>query len=51
MEGIQLPATLALLLTPDLIGARQQHGKRRLDILMAGCNAEARVRGFELGDG
>ena len=36
MEGIQLPATLALLLAPDLIGARQRHGKRRLDVLMAG---------------
>jgi hypothetical protein len=35
MEGIQLPAALALLLGPDLGGARQRQGKRRLDVLMA----------------
>jgi hypothetical protein len=33
MEG--LPAALALLLGPDLRGARQQQRKRRLDVLMA----------------
>ncbi len=36
MEGIQLPATLALLLGPDLGGARQRQGKCRLDVVMAG---------------
>ena len=36
MEGIQLPAALALLLGSDLTGARQRQGKRRLDILLAG---------------
>ena len=36
MEGIELPAALALPLGPDLTGARQREGKRRLDVLMAG---------------
>ena len=35
MEGIELPAALALLLAPDLIGARQRERKRRLDVRMA----------------
>jgi hypothetical protein len=33
MEGIELPATLALLLASDLSGARQREGERRLDVL------------------
>jgi hypothetical protein len=36
MEGIELPATLALLLASDLGGAGQRKCKRRLDVLMAG---------------
>jgi hypothetical protein len=36
MEGIQLPAALALLLGAHLEGARQREGKRRLDTLVAG---------------
>ena len=32
MEGIQLPATLALLLAPDLAGARQRQGKRGFEM-------------------
>ena len=36
MEGIQLPATLALLVGADLEGARQREGKRRFNVLMAG---------------
>jgi hypothetical protein len=36
MEGIELPAALALLLASDLAGARQRERKRRLDVLMAG---------------
>jgi hypothetical protein len=36
MEGIELPAALALLLASDLGGARQRQGERRLDVLMAG---------------
>src|SRR5260370_3396024 len=35
MEGIQLPAALALLLGSDLGGARQREGKRRLDVRLA----------------
>src|SRR5260370_7697831 len=35
MEGIQLPAALALLLGSDLGGARQPAGKRRLDVRLA----------------
>lgn len=35
MEGIQLPAALALLLGSDLGGARQRQGKRRLDVRVA----------------
>src|SRR3979409_166168 len=35
MEGIQLPTTLALLLGPDLTGARQRESNRCLEILMA----------------
>jgi hypothetical protein len=35
MEGIQLPAALALLLGSDLGGARQREGKRRLDVRVA----------------
>ena len=36
MEGIQLPAALALLLGPDLTGARQWQGERRLDVGVTG---------------
>ena len=36
MEGIELPATLALLLGSDLGGARQRQGKRCLDVGVAG---------------
>jgi hypothetical protein len=36
MEGIELPATLALLFASDLTGARQRQGKRRPDIHLAG---------------
>jgi hypothetical protein len=35
-EGIELPATLALLLGSDLGGARQRERKRRLDALLTG---------------
>src|ERR1700736_3241839 len=35
MEGIQLPAALALLLGSDLGGAHQREGKRRLDVRAA----------------
>jgi hypothetical protein len=35
MEGIQLPAALALLLGSDLGGARQRQGKRRLEVRVA----------------
>ena len=35
VEGIELPATLAVLLGADLEGARQREGKRRLDPLVA----------------
>ena len=35
MEGIQLPAALALLLAPDLVGAGQREGKCRLEVLLA----------------
>src|SRR4030081_327511 len=35
MEGIELPAALALLLASDLGGARQRQGKRRLDVRLA----------------
>ncbi len=36
MEGIQLPAALALLLGADLGGARQRQGERHLDVGVAG---------------
>src|ERR1039458_5387825 len=36
MEGIQLPAALALLLGADLGGARQRQGEYRLDALLTG---------------
>jgi hypothetical protein len=36
MEGIELPAALALLLRLDLTGAHQWNCKRHLDVLMAG---------------
>ena len=36
MEGIELPAALALLLGTDLGGARQRERKRRLDVPMTG---------------
>lgn len=36
MEGIQLEATLGLLLASDLTGARQREGKRRLEVHTAG---------------
>jgi hypothetical protein len=35
MEGIELPATLALLLASDLTSARQREGERRFNVLMA----------------
>jgi hypothetical protein len=36
MEGIELPAALALLLGAGLGGTCQREGKCRLDVLMAG---------------
>jgi hypothetical protein len=36
MEGIELPAALALLLGSDLGSARQREGKRRFDAGVAG---------------
>jgi hypothetical protein len=36
MEGIQLPAALALLLALDLGGARQREGKNRFNVVPAG---------------
>src|ERR1700730_6438850 len=35
MEGIELPAALALLLGSDLEGARQREGKHRLEVRLA----------------
>jgi hypothetical protein len=43
MEGIKLPATLALLLTSDLGGAGQREGKRRLDVGVAGDLPMSRI--------
>jgi hypothetical protein len=36
----ELPATLALLLVPDLTGARQREGERRLDALLSDLAAD-----------
>jgi hypothetical protein len=36
MEGIELPAALALLLRADLGGLRQREAKRRLEVWMSG---------------
>jgi hypothetical protein len=36
VEGIQLPAALALLLRTDLVGARERPFKQRLEVGVAG---------------